>query len=1060
MGAMGKTCNRGVLTPFGANNVMKYYFGIIILTACFLLGQNEAKRDSLVDEQDAVKQIFPNVYGPLYLHFPRMDSLIIIEKDDSTLIKKQASKNYTNDQVLSTGSVYRSFSISPLGGSEFTSGLRMQIQGQLSDSMQVSGILSDESSPIQPEGNTQSLDEIDQVYLQIYHPQFQMNAGDIDLNYQHGKYMNISKRLIGLKNNFNIKKWSGSAVYAQSKGHFRQIEFKGNEGKQGPYFLDSKSGNRNIIVQSGTERVWLNGQKLTRGENHDYIIDYSIAEVHFTPAHLIYSDSDILIEYQYSDFQYSQSVAGGTMERTFGDKGAISFSWLNEADQTQNSVLNLSDDEIELLNSSGDETALISGAVPDADGDYIYIGREYYEYTPDKTVMGDRYSITFTNDNETGEYSRLISQTGEIYYEFIQLTDRVQYDDLYSPMKQIISPKDHQLFEISGDYQLSENTVLDFSTAVSAVDQNRLSSKNDNDNTGLAYSFVFSNNKINISDKVRMRYTLSSWQQDDRFEAIQRDRSALFYQDWNVQPLLNVTENHHAVEAGVDIENLGHGALTASRYNYGEQSFNRIHSSFSGGRGYLPFVSMIQNDISADRGFFRQRRLMFDLLPGNVHPFYSYNFEEQENQYRFDHQTVGIKYAKNRWETALGVGERLDYSESDTLTDGLELSSEGVFGSLDIKGNTLNGWTQEITVRRRIKNDIQNNNDYNFTLARLRSSFRQPMHPIRWDMKTTIEETFTETRALVYDSVGIGLGDFRYDEQFNEYVSDPNGEYIAYTIFTGDRHPTTKLDGLQLFEIDFSKTHFQSLKDFSLRSELRSTIEGHVWSANSFINPDLGDTAISRSKWSLGNELVYKPHKMKKMIKVWHKKFRNLDGLDSRGQDLKQNDEAGIEYRKTIMDNLTVEYRWTYHNDKIESTVSELRERSVSGHWIEGTGKVKVDQWQFDMGLKYGIDHGIMREQEFDADAVSVSADILKFVGTRGRIQSRFEWYKTDVSDKLEYLPPEALNGLANGITLRSNIQGQWMMGRGFSLNISMNYISDQRYDNFLTFNGEVRAYF
>lgn len=1024
----------------------------------FLAALANSQSSDTLGINDAVE--LPRTFGPLYTRFPPMDSLLIAKDDKSVLYKTKPIYQNLHEPVLSTGSVYRSFIMSPFGGSELTGGLQMQIQGQLSEQMQVSGVLTDESSPLQPKGNTQSLEEIDQVYLQISHPQFQMNAGDIELNYQHGKYMNISKRLIGLKNNFNIGKWTGSAVYANSKGHYRQIELKGSEGKQGPYFLDSKSSNRNIVVQAGTERVWLNGKKLTRGENHDYTIDYSTAEVHFTPAHLIHSDTDILIEYQYSDFQYSQSVAGGTMERNIGEKGAISFSWLNEADQTQNSILNLSDDEIEILNSSGDNTALISGAVADADGDYIYVGREYYEFTPDKTIPGDRYSITFTNDSETGEYQRLITSTGEIYYEFVQLIDRDQYDDLYSSMRQMISPKGHQLFEISGDYQLSENTILDYSTAVSGVDQNRLSSKNDNDNTGLAYSFALSNNKINISEKLKMRYSLSSWQQDDRFEGMQRDRSAMFYQDWNVQPLLNVAENHHAIEASVDVENLGTGTVTASRYNYGHNAYNRINSVFTGGRGYIPSVSVVLNDISANRGYFRQRTLMFDLLPGNLHPFYKYDHEEQEDHHRFDHQTIGIKYAKDRWETALGVGERFDYLESDTLTDGLELSSEGVFGSLDINGNTKSGWSQEIVIRRRIKNDILNSNDYNFTLARLRSSFRRQSHPIRWDMKVTIEETFTETRALVYDSVGIGLGDFRYDEQFNEYISDPNGEYIAYTIFTGDRHPTTKLDGLQLFEIDFNKTQYNSLKSFSLRSELRSTIEGHVWSGNSFINPDLDDTSISKSKWSLRNELIYKPLKIKNMIKVWHKKFRNLDGLDSRGQDLKLYDEAGIEYRKTIFDNFTVEYRWKYHNDKIESTVSELRERSVNGHWIEGTAKVRFDQWQFDLGMKYGIDHGFMREQEFDADAISLSADVLKFVGNRGRIQSRFEWYHTEVSDQLDHLPPESLNGLAQGITLRSNIQGQWMIGRGFSLNLSMNYISDQRYDNFLTFNGEVRAYF
>jgi len=383
--------------------MMKIFVFFLLITG-FLQGQNDSSSDSLFVAKDVTQIILPKVYGPLYLHFPKMDSLLIAEKDEeSILFQSRPSNNSYNEQVLSTGSVYRSFSVSPLGGSEMTGGLRMQIQGQLSESMQVSGVLSDESSPIQPEGNTQSLEEIDQVYLQISHPQFQMNAGDIELNYQNGKYMNINKRLIGLKNNFNIGKWSGSAVFASSKGHYRQIELKGSEGKQGPYFLDSKSGNRNIVVQAGTERVWLNGQKLTRGENHDYTVDYSTAEIHFTPNHLIHSDTDILIEYQYSDFQYSQNVAGGTMERNIGEKGAISFSWLQEIDQTKGTALNLSDDEIELLNISGDDIALMTGAVSDSIGNYIYVGREYYEYTPDKTIQGDRYTVTFTNDNETGE---------------------------------------------------------------------------------------------------------------------------------------------------------------------------------------------------------------------------------------------------------------------------------------------------------------------------------------------------------------------------------------------------------------------------------------------------------------------------------------------------------------------------------------------------------------------------------------------------------------------------------------------------------------------------------
>ena len=81
--------------------------------------------------------------------------------------------------------------------------------------------------------------------------------------------------------------------------------------------------------------------------------------------------------------------------------------------------------------------------------------------------------------------------------------------------------------------------------------------------------------------------------------------------------------------------------------------------------------------------------------------------------------------------------------------------------------------------------------DLDYDLAQARIFFRRPNHPLRLDVKIKLEETLTENRATVYDSVGIGLGTYRYDPQFEEYVSDPNGAYIAYTILTGSRKPTT-----------------------------------------------------------------------------------------------------------------------------------------------------------------------------------------------------------------------------------------------------------------------------
>jgi len=1027
-----------------------------LILISILLGQNQ-ERPTIAVPPDTTF-----IFGPLYTRFPPMESLLDSSQHDVRSAKgsEELKEKNRSGHVLSTGSVYRSFMVSPLGANEFTGGLQMQLQGHLSENMQVSGVISDETSPIQPEGNTQSINEIDQVYLNIHHPNFQIDAGDIVLNYDHGKYINIEKRLIGLKNNFKLGKWKGSTVFAGSKGHYHQKEFKGNEGKQGPYFLDSKTGNRNIVVQAGTEKIWLNGERLSRGDDRDYTVDYSKGEVYFTPRNLIHSDSDILIEYQYSDFQYSQSVMGGMLERPLNEKGTITFSWINESDQTKGPSLNLTEEEIELLNDSGDNDAFISGAVEDSLGDYIYVNREYFEYSPGDSVQGERYSVTFINDNENGEYRRSISSIGVIFYEFVEVSERTDQNDLYSPLKRISSPTGQQLFEISGKYQLSTNTAMDFSVAASDIDQNLLSSSHDGNNTGLAYSFSFMNDEIQLSEKIRMELGIYSRNKDDRFSALQRDRSALFYQEWNLDPEEFIQENQHDVKTDIFISNIGQGSFQYINLTYGDNSYDRFNNEFRGGAGLIPHVYSRFNNVNGKSGSFKERTLELDLLPGKTHPFIQYDSEEQENKYRFEHQTIGIKYIGEQWSSSLGVGERIDHQESDSTKAGLERSAVGTFGSFEIKGRNTNGWTQEVIVHRRLKDDIQKNEHYNYSLARIRTSFRQKDHPIRWDLKGTLEETYMEKRALVYDSVGVGFGDHRYDQEFNTYVDDPNGAFIAYTVFTGDREPTSKLEGLQILELDLGKTSFTTMKNISIRSEMRTTMEGHLGNEQDIFYPMLGDSSIVRSQWSFRNEVVHQPQHSGSMVKIWQGRSRHLNGLDQRGHELNDVLENGVDVRRMINNALSVELKWDHHDISIESAISDLRERTVNGQWLEGEVCYKMDQWQLAGALHMGFDSGDIQTESYSADAKGIRMDILRFLGKKGRLHGRVEYYRSTTDHPHKLLPPEALNGLANGSTFRSNIMGSWMIGRGFSVNITLNYLSDARYDDHITFNGEIRAHF
>ncbi|HEM48706.1 MAG TPA: hypothetical protein ENO27_00715, partial [Caldithrix sp.] len=320
--------------------------------------------------------------------------------DSAVQLKRVKFENpFANIQTTmqTSGSIMRGVEIGTNRDLTLNSGLNLQLSGQLTENLEVVAALTDEATPIQPEGNTQTLNEVDKVFVRFKSPYVEGTVGDFNLSYENSEFGRLSRKLQGLTLLGNYKNNFIGGTIATTRGFFNRIQFIGQEGNQGPYKLTGKNGESEIIVLAGTERVWINGERMSRGEANDYIIEYGNGQIIFTNNRLITSESRVEIDYEYfpADQKYNRNVYSGVFGTSLSaNKIDFDVQYFREADDPdqaieQGGVINKEDKE--LLKRAGDNplNAVTTGALEVEQGKGSYVKSDtlidgqdisYYKY--------------------------------------------------------------------------------------------------------------------------------------------------------------------------------------------------------------------------------------------------------------------------------------------------------------------------------------------------------------------------------------------------------------------------------------------------------------------------------------------------------------------------------------------------------------------------------------------------------------------------------------------------------------------------------------------------------
>jgi hypothetical protein len=662
--------------------------------------------------------------------------------------------------------------------------LRLNISGRITRDVSVTAYLSDQNTPLIPEGDTEELRSLDKVLVEIEGERVAATMGDYILEIDGGSLLDVRRDLSGVTVSGEVGRAAIVLAGARADGEYASLTFRGTAGKQGPYLLTDRGGATRITVVAGSERIWLDGERLRRGKDNDYTIEYTAGEIEFTERRHITSDSEIVIDYEYATSDYDRDIYGGRATFTAGDgEFVIGAGFFRESDDRGDAAsATLTEGQIAVLEAAGDDIELAHDDGIDSlgigNGDYTLTQEGYFEYAGADSGV---YDLSFERSSGGG-YG--FDYLGGFYYYVGENEGEFRLG------KALPMPQDKAVAALDGRWEFGRDGFVSAEAAVSSFDRNTFSDLDDDDNLGNASVLRASTPGVRIGFLGGAEATVGfvGRRVGGSFEGVGRFRDVRYEETWELKGL-DLPEAEVLGEGELALSLPGGGAIELSRgllkradaLESNRMEFSMLASPLENGSVWAGgcFVDL-RHRVSADSSLRRERefyRAGASYAFGPVRPGLSYRHDsrvEDNDGERYVEHGASIESSGSG---EIGFRVAANYRDTERTSDGKTWAGSSTTRTEEMSAQ-LRRWealTVEGNVMRR-RTDVAEGlaeSGTRYDLAAITLGHRSMSGALKGELKYSVTATEVEEKE--------------------RFVTEEDGVEVTRIVSTGNFLPVTEL---------------------------------------------------------------------------------------------------------------------------------------------------------------------------------------------------------------------------------------------------------------------------